>query len=432
MTSLDSTPLEVTPEIGTRPEVLDLFGPTVPAKGIMSARSKASIPEARNGSINVEEKKPRTLGEMGLAKRPRPPKAERPPPKVEATAVKEEKRLKIEKEDEPAPSSELLPIPAEEEKVVCVKEEEAGFHSKEEDEDSGMNAAIELMMRQVEETVRPNRSEIPATFSLQEELNAAEAARMGRYSKEAEDDAEDQEIATEAYYSQECFPVRSVMGFITRGWRVPLKECELAFVVNGHWWRKTRFDSLEKLELFLRKNPPSRIEIGGIRGSTERYLVFDTDLEDLAPGQATPGYIRTCKCKGTRNMCSSGCWFYMVTAVKCLTYIVKNLFKAKHVFPVYSGRRGVHTWVLDEVFVKKTSEEREAIVARIQMLARPHEYSHPEYTPYILEYILSPAFDANFLCADNGLFTCQETVECMSRIVTDLVFGGDSSLFIGR
>lgn len=335
MTSLDSALLEMTPEIGTRPEVVDLFGPTVPAKGIMSARSKASIPEARNGSINVEEKKPRTLGEMGLAKRPRPPRAERPPPKVEAVAaVKEEKRLKIEKEDEPTPSSETrfpssdpLPVPAEEEKVVYAKEEEAGVHLKEEEEDSGMNAAIELMMRQVEETVRPNRSEIPATFSLQEELNAAEAARMGRYSKEAEDDAEDQEIATEAYYSQECFPVRSVMGFITRGWRVPLKECELAFVVNGHWWRKTRFDSLEKLELFLRKNPPSRIEIGGIRGSTERYLVFDTDLEDLAPGQATPGYIRTCKCKGTRNMCSSGCWFYMVTAVKCLTYIVKNLFK---------------------------------------------------------------------------------------------------------
>ena len=91
----------------------------------------------------------------------------------------------------------------------------------------------------------------------------------------------------------------------------------------------------------------------------------------------------------------------------------------------------MHTWILDECFVKKTSEEREAILSRIQMLARPHEYSHPEYTPYILEYILSPAFDANFLTAGNGLFTCQETVECMSRIATDMVFGGDSSLFPG-
>lgn len=431
----------------------DLFGPSVAPRGVMSARAEASIPKAKNGSINADElNKPQKLTRFGVSKRPRP-KSVFPVTAAENDsashdlAQKQQKQLKMSS----GSGEDTMPLP------IADSGNGDGAVSTikylEEEEDVSLSAAIEAMVRQVELTVKPNRSELPETFTLQqiqEDLNRQEAVRMGKYSQEAEDDARDKEVQVESYYAEDCFPVRSVMGFVTRNWRVPLKECELAFVVHGHWWRNTRFETIDKLEAFIRKNRPSRIEIGGIKRNTERFLVFDTDLED-APAThafissssiATPlsgggggggagaqlqGYIRNCECKGTRNMCAKGCWFYMVAAVKCLTYIATNVFGAKYVFPVYSGRRGVHTWILDEKFVTKTSGEREAIVARIHALSKPHEYNHPEYTAYILEYILSPMFDTHILkigpdnCDGKGnLLACHETIELISRIVAEM------------
>lgn len=464
----------------------DLFGPSVAPRGVMSARAEASIPKAKNGSINADElNKPQKLTRFGVSKRPRPKSVfpAQGPAEGDSNSQSQgqyqdqlmqqqggSQRLKMSS----GTGEDTMPLPVAldgGDAVTVIKTlTEDSLFALEGEEDVSLSAAIEAMVRQVELTVKPNRSEVPATFSLQQiqdDLNRQEAERMGRYSREAEDDVRDQEVRVESYYAEDCFPVRSVMGFVTRNWRVPLKECELAFVVNGHWWRNTRFDTIDKLETFIRKQRPSRIEIGGIKHNTERFLVFDTDLEDApashafiasasastlqAPGSSAAttttttapvfssgsgaqlqGYIRNCACKGTRNMCSTGCWFYMVAAVKCLTYIAKNVFGAKYVLPVYSGRRGVHTWILDEKFVTKTSGEREAIVARIHALSKPHEYEHPEYTRYILEYILAPMFDTHILkvgsaSASGGggdgktnLLACHETIELISRIVAEM------------
>lgn len=438
----------------------------------MSARAEAAIPKAKNGSINADElNKPRKLTTFGVSKRPRPKSIFPDNSNNSGNSNDGGGNSNSNREMEsPGPTRRIkMSLGSGEDTMPLVREDETQpavlIPLADQEEDVSLSAAIEEMVRRVEQQkkdgiVRPDNSECPPTFSLQEELNQQEAIRMGSYSKEAEEDANDKEVAVESYYAEECFPVRSVMGFVTRNWRVPLKECELAFVVNKHWWRNTRFDTIDKLETFIRKNRPSRIEIGGIKRNTERFLLFDTDLEDapvthafipssssssgagtasssggggggasvptarLGAGAQLQGYIRNCACKGTRGICPDGCWFYMVAAVKCLTYIVKNVFGAKHVFPVYSGRRGVHTWVLDEKFVTKTSEEREAIVNRIHALSKPHEYKHPEYTPYLLEYILAPMFDAHILSEKQKgrgcLLACQETIELVSRIVAEM------------
>lgn len=193
----------------------DMFGPTVAPRGAMSARAEASIPKAKNGSINADElNKPRKLTTFGVSKRPRPK-----PVVAENTCDSPvpERRMKMSL----GTSEDTLPLTDEAEQQPLV------FIGLDEQEDVSLSAAIEAMVRQVEEKqkqiVRPNNSECPATFSLQEEINMQEAQRMGSYSKEAEDDANDKEVAVESYYAEECFPVRSVMGFVTRNWRVPLK-----------------------------------------------------------------------------------------------------------------------------------------------------------------------------------------------------------------
>lgn len=239
-------------------------------------------------------------------------------------------------------------------------------------------------------------SEIPPTFTVtaidNDSLNAISADA-------AYADRKDRDMAVSLYYSQGCFPTDVLVQFLTYNGRIKLADCEIAFVFKGTWWRNKRFKTMEQLQKFIQTSNPERIDIGPSHDPGKgrcRYLVFDTDLEDRTIEHPS-GYIRNCACRGSRQVCSLGCWFYMQVAVKCLTYVSRNVLGAKHVMPVASGRRGVHTWLLDEQFLQAGEDERKGIVNRIEMLGRPWIYNHQEYTPYLYTYILKPAFEAHFL-----------------------------------
>lgn len=249
-------------------------------------------------------------------------------------------------------------------------------------------------------------SEKPLTFSIEEE----ERLRMMGVDEERAV-ALDKAIPVTDYYAQGLYPVSSLVMFVTQYNRVPLSYCELAFVVNGSWWRKKRFDTADQLRRFIVDTKPERIEVGPVHVSPdgsldiphsklprERYLAFDVDMEDRDISKGKPDeYIRGCSCKGTKSVCSSGCWFYMRVAVLCLTYLLRQCFGSEFILPVYSGRRGIHVYALDRTFLKYTKEDRTGIVDRIKLYGRPREYSHPEHTVYLYEYILKPEFYKNFL-----------------------------------
>jgi hypothetical protein len=249
-------------------------------------------------------------------------------------------------------------------------------------------ARAKLQEELSKQTVANDGSEKPATFDVDErEMIAADEARAARL---------DAQIPVPEYYSQDAFPVGALVQFATQNGRVELEQCELAFVINGVWWRNKRFYDEDALHKFILNTKPDRIELGPqyppgdmkkehhSQMNLRRYLVFDVDFGDDNGND----YIRACSCKGKRTTCSTGCWFYMRVAVKVLTYLLRRCFGCQFIVPVFSGRRGVHVWCLDETFLSYTSDERKGLVERIELYGTPGMYSHPEHTPYLYEFIM--------------------------------------------
>ena len=215
-------------------------------------------------------------------------------------------------------------------------------------------------------------------------------------------------IPVTEYYTQDAFPIDCMATFMTQCGRIPLDQCEIGVVIKGSWWRNRRFSDAEELRRFMTTMRPERLDLGPIhpknvtnikeshsRLALRRFLVFDVDMEDR--GSKHPkGYIRNCGCKDTKSVCSNGCWFYMRTAVKTLTYLLRRCLGAKHILPVYSGRRGVHVWVVDDTFVEYTEDDRRGVVERMLLFGDPAKYYHDEYSAYVEEYILRPEFRDHF------------------------------------
>jgi len=270
--------------------------------------------------------------------------------------------------------------------------------------------------RQVEaSTLIPDGSEKPATsntWKVQEEadLQAADEARADRA---------DAALNLCTYFSDRLFPVGAIVQYVTRNGRLPLRHCEFAIKNKDDFLTRHRhFDQGDALQNWLAHMAPLRLEIGPWHMElskvskdkttpyanlpVQRYLAFDVDMCDFVVGNAElerDGYIRKCRCRTKKSgTCSYGCWFYMRVAVQVLTYLMRNCFGAQEVLAIFSGNRGVHVMCLDETFVGLNGEERKGILERIKLFADPvANYYHNEFTPYIYEYIMKPAFYDHWL-----------------------------------
>lgn len=155
--------------------------------------------------------------------------------------------------------------------------------------------------------------------------------------------------------------------------------------------RFTRFNTKEEFLAACSTGKPHTIQLGGVlpgfpgneydselgmdRSSRERDralcrngitsargpLVIDIDLTD---------YDRRdiCAC-GLEHKCCNACFAaFMPAAMDILNYILRDLFQFKKVFFVWSGCRGIHTWVTDESVSLWTSAQRTVFITRISQL----------------------------------------------------------------
>lgn len=84
-----------------------------------------------------------------------------------------------------------------------------------------------------------------------------------------------------------------------------------------------------------------------------RELVFDLDLTDYDD-------VRTCG-KGKEHVCPK-CWRIAQDAITFVVETLEEDFGFEKIVVVFSGRRGFHVWVLDEVARTFDEETREVIV----------------------------------------------------------------------
>jgi hypothetical protein len=102
---------------------------------------------------------------------------------------------------------------------------------------------------------------------------------------------------------------------------------------------------------------PRQYERDAIRGSAaapQGEVVIDVDLDPLL--YPRPPFV--CPCGTAKRVCDTCWWLYMDPAMAALEWILHDFYGFKAVFTVFSGRRGFHTWILDERVHQWTAAQR--------------------------------------------------------------------------
>lgn len=212
-------------------------------------------------------------------------------------------------------------------------------------------------------------------------------------------------------YYQRVFPTGVVARWLQYGdsGSSYLGRREFCFTLVGDIFTRFRsYPTEAALKADLVKCGPEKIDVGAVYNVTpdkkatialatvERELVFDIDMSDYDS-------IRSC-CTG-KKVCPL-CWTWMSTAAHVIHDLMAVDFGFRFIVPVFSGRRGIHIWVLDDEARALTDEERNAIVGYCTVMAEKdtvqilgnlkYNNLHPSLAR-IHDSIIAPSFERLFL-----------------------------------
>jgi DNA primase small subunit len=174
-----------------------------------------------------------------------------------------------------------------------------------------------------------------------------------------------------AEYYIKYFPMTPFMKWLSCHNNEKPNQREFSFGGNH---RYNSFDSGQKLQDYLRKHVPERIDLGAIysaplsdrnRIPEEKFFpiskeyVLDIDISDYDS-------IRACGCKKEAHCVR--CWPLMNCAARILDQLLDKVFGLQHRLWVFSGRRGIHCWVSDEKMMKLGWNGRNAITEFLTLI----------------------------------------------------------------
>ncbi len=146
-------------------------------------------------------------------------------------------------------------------------------------------------------------------------------------------------------------------GFVVRNRNDPSKE---------HFIRNISFPTANKLVNYMVNNAVRNAYIGAVydhplsnsrpisnKSWIRREFIFDIDIDEYDE-------VRTCGCHGDQ-FCVD-CWTLVEDAVLFIEETLKEDFGVKEMKWIFSGRRGVHGWVLDKEFQYHNRKIRTAVL----------------------------------------------------------------------
>jgi len=133
--------------------------------------------------------------------------------------------------------------------------------------------------------------------------------------------------------------------------------------------RNISFSTPNSLMTYIKKKVPLAIYVGAIYSEGPNYFdqktiqqldwirrefIFDIDLTEYDA-------VRPCDCKGKNKICDM-CWELITVSIQWIQETLEQDFGIKKIKWVFSGRRGVHAWILDRYMNHLDDVQRSAIV----------------------------------------------------------------------
>ncbi len=145
---------------------------------------------------------------------------------------------------------------------------------------------------------------------------------------------------------------------------------EFGFVsLNGKFFRNYSFEEPKELQDFMIDRCPTDAYIGAVYDEPPtretpihklewmgHELVFDIDLNDY---DAVRKYV--CDCTGAGKVCIR-CWQLINVSIIMIDETLRRDFGMNDIVWLFSGRRGVHAWVLDRVGFNLGRDQRQSII----------------------------------------------------------------------
>uniref|UniRef100_A0A0N5BPT5 DNA primase n=1 Tax=Strongyloides papillosus TaxID=174720 RepID=A0A0N5BPT5_STREA len=198
------------------------------------------------------------------------------------------------------------------------------------------------------------------------------------------------------YYCN-VFPAKIFTKWLTYGKDLSelFEKREIVFILEGGaHLRYLSYSSPAEFYKELCRRSPEKLDIGAVYNyppkerllhsdfmPIQREFVIDIDLTDYDD-------VRTC-CKEA-NVCEK-CWKFAIVGVRILENALKNHFGFKNFIFLFSGRRGIHCWVGDEIARKMNNAERTGVVGYLGLTKDDFSPSGSTFSSVTLHPLLEDA-----------------------------------------
>ena len=158
---------------------------------------------------------------------------------------------------------------------------------------------------------------------------------------------------------------------------------EFGFVsLSGKFYRNHSFEDPKELQDFMIDRCPTDAYIGAVYDEPPsretpihtlewvgHELVFDIDLTDY---DAVRKHI--CDCTGANQVCTR-CWQLINVSIIMIDETMRQDFGMTNIIWLFSGRRGVHAWILDSVGFNLSRDQRQSVIDYLSVVRGDDEKS---------------------------------------------------------